>query len=345
LPAGLSINASTGLISGHPDDCGQRAAPRQTAKDTTGASGSATFSWNREPARAAANGTFPITFQNNTRGHLVQRSDLRAGPGPGRSPAQWSYLKSDGTLAHISHPGREAPPVTSTKNGVNYPNMSFHAGPGPRRSPCRPRLEGAPHIHLGRLTDVHRGSRRTTRGWAGPGSKQPSRPEHRRLLRLVRVHVSVRRDGPSAANTTQVDMFGFSMTARPPGKPRSAMTRTVGITLTRAQVMFRSTRAAAGSAFQSLAGTYRIVRTALVSPLPARRSPGELPTVLHQSDLGPTTRRTSSRSPGLNQTFTGRVSGNTLTFTKRWHRAVRPEQARPRPTSWACSGATRLGPA
>ena len=44
LPAGLSINSSTGLISGTPSANGTGSAT-VTAKDTTGASGSATVSW------------------------------------------------------------------------------------------------------------------------------------------------------------------------------------------------------------------------------------------------------------------------------------------------------------
>ena len=44
LPGGLSINSSTGLISGTPTGAGTGSAT-VTAKDTTSASGSATFSW------------------------------------------------------------------------------------------------------------------------------------------------------------------------------------------------------------------------------------------------------------------------------------------------------------
>jgi hypothetical protein len=44
LPAGLSINASTGLISGTPTTA-QTTTSTVTARDTTGATGTATFSW------------------------------------------------------------------------------------------------------------------------------------------------------------------------------------------------------------------------------------------------------------------------------------------------------------
>ncbi len=51
LPAGLSINSGTGLISGTPTTAGTSTVT-VTAKDTTGASGSATFTWTVNPAGA-----------------------------------------------------------------------------------------------------------------------------------------------------------------------------------------------------------------------------------------------------------------------------------------------------
>jgi len=49
LPAGLSINASSGLISGTPTTAGTSSVT-VTAKDTTNASGSASFTWTINPA-------------------------------------------------------------------------------------------------------------------------------------------------------------------------------------------------------------------------------------------------------------------------------------------------------
>jgi hypothetical protein len=61
LPAGLSINTSTGLISGTPTAASTGSAT-VTAKDTTGASGSATFSWT---VNTTGSGEPPASFWGN----------------------------------------------------------------------------------------------------------------------------------------------------------------------------------------------------------------------------------------------------------------------------------------
>jgi hypothetical protein len=61
LPAGLSINSSTGLISGTPTAAGSGSVT-VTARDTTGASGSATFAWT---VSTSGSGAPPATFWGN----------------------------------------------------------------------------------------------------------------------------------------------------------------------------------------------------------------------------------------------------------------------------------------
>jgi hypothetical protein len=53
LPAGLAISSTTGLISGTPTTAGSNSVT-VTAKDTTGATGSASFTWTINPSRCTA---------------------------------------------------------------------------------------------------------------------------------------------------------------------------------------------------------------------------------------------------------------------------------------------------
>ena len=64
LPAGLSVNSSTGLISGTPTTAGTSNVT-VTAKDTTGASGSASFSWTVSTS-SSGGGEPPASFWGNT---------------------------------------------------------------------------------------------------------------------------------------------------------------------------------------------------------------------------------------------------------------------------------------
>jgi endo-1,4-beta-xylanase len=64
LPAGLSINASTGLISGTPTASGNNTVT-VTVKDTTGATGTAGFAWNISGG-GGGGGTCHVTYTRNS---------------------------------------------------------------------------------------------------------------------------------------------------------------------------------------------------------------------------------------------------------------------------------------
>ncbi len=63
LPAGLTISSSTGLISGTPTTAGTSSVT-VTAKDGTGASGAATFSWTINPVTTG--GSCKVVYTNNS---------------------------------------------------------------------------------------------------------------------------------------------------------------------------------------------------------------------------------------------------------------------------------------
>jgi subtilase family serine protease len=73
LPAGLSINSSTGLITGTPTTAGSNSVT-VTAKDTTGASGSASFTWT---ISAATGNTVTVTNPGSQTGKVGTAASLQ----------------------------------------------------------------------------------------------------------------------------------------------------------------------------------------------------------------------------------------------------------------------------
>jgi Glycosyl hydrolase family 12/Cellulose binding domain/Putative Ig domain len=78
LPPGLSINSSTGLISGTPTTAGTYNAT-VTARDGTGASGSASFSWTISPSAGAGSCTATYAITGTWSGGFQAQVTLTAG--------------------------------------------------------------------------------------------------------------------------------------------------------------------------------------------------------------------------------------------------------------------------
>ncbi|RCG32820.1 hypothetical protein DQ384_04965 [Sphaerisporangium album] len=253
-------------------------------------------------------GTFPVTFQNNTGGRWTNAQVYVLILGI-VTPGEWSYLKPDGTPAHIDHLEENAPGHL-TKNGRNYANMSFSlAQASTVRIP--PRLEGGRmYISLG--SPMYIPISPDDRGWGGPDLLNPGDPNadvHFDWYEFTYQHGVI----PFGGNTTQVDMFGFPMTARLV-QTAIGYDQTVGITLTRDQVRTRYT-AAVGTPFKGLANTYRIVAPR-TSPLfrPGGAQAGHLQAAIDQAWSQYTVNQFTLSRPG--RTFTGRVTGGRLQFTK-----------------------------
>jgi putative Ig domain-containing protein len=89
LPAGLSINATTGLISGTPTTAGTSTVT-VTAKDTTNASGSASFTWTVNPAGGGCSST----------GDKVTNGGFESGTAPWTTTSGVVSANGQGETAH-----------------------------------------------------------------------------------------------------------------------------------------------------------------------------------------------------------------------------------------------------
>lgn len=253
-------------------------------------------------------GSFPITFRNNTRG-TYSDSQIYVTVLGQVTPGQWSYMKANGTMTHIDHLDASAPGHL-TKNGVNYGNMSFTlAQAGTVPSPTQ--IRGG-RIYLSVGSPLYIPVSPDDQGWGGPDLRNPADPDsdvYYDWYEYTYVNGQVSYGG----NTTQVDQFGFPMTARLQ-QTSSGYDNTAGITLTRAQVMAQYATAV-GSAFKPLQNTYRIVAPRSSNLfLAGGAQAGYLQQYIDQSWAYYTTHQfTLTR---LGETFTGRVSGTALTFTK-----------------------------
>jgi F5/8 type C domain/Beta-1,3-glucanase/Putative Ig domain len=136
LPAGLSINSSTGLISGTPAAASTGSAT-VTATDSTGAAGSTTFSWT---VNTAGSGQPPASFWGNTSAipaatHVLELSIVNQTNGQyPDSEVYWSFNGQTESIAqqpYIDMPANSAGRMyfyLGTPNGPYYDFIEFTVG-------------------------------------------------------------------------------------------------------------------------------------------------------------------------------------------------------------------------
>lgn len=255
-------------------------------------------------------GTFPVRFVNNTNGAYADSQIYVTILGQG-VPGQWSFLKPDsgGVWTHIDYTMTNAPGHL-TKNGVNYPNMSFTLAQASTIT-FPNHVEGG-RIYLSVGSPVYIPVSPDNAGWGGPDLLNPNDPNANVYFDWYELGYAYGQFG-FGGNTTQVDQFGFPMTARLQ-QASTGYDSTVGITATRASVLsgYQNT---VGSAFKGLANQYRIVapRTA-ASFHPGGANAGYLQSVIDQFWSYYSTHQWSEVHDG--RTFTGRIINGVLTGTK-----------------------------
>lgn len=254
-------------------------------------------------------GGFAITFQNNTRGAYTD-AQIHVTVLGQVTPGQWSYMKPDGSMAHINHLDAAAPGHL-VKKGVAYPNMSFTLAQtgGTVTSPASIR-GGRIYVSLG--SPVYIPVSPDDQGWGGPDLRNPADPNSDVYYDWYE-YTYVRGQVAFGGNTTMVDQFGFPMTSRL-RQASSGYDTTRGITRTRAQVM-QQYAASVGDAFKPLQNTYRIVAPRSSSLfLEGGSRQNHLSAYIDQVWSRFTTQQfTLTR---LGETFSGRVSGSALVFGK-----------------------------
>jgi hypothetical protein len=282
------------------------------------------------PAGAQTDGSFPVSFKNDTDGRWKDSQIYVTGIGQ-TSPGRWAYLKPDGTAAPLDHTMADAPGHL-TKNGRRYADLSFTLAQADGvRIP--PRLEGG-RLYVSVGEPMYFAIARDDSGWAGPNLNDRGDPNYGTTFDWYELTYAYNQI-PFGGNTTQVDQFGLPLTARLQ-QASTDYDETRGITLSRKQVFDRFEERVA-KPFRSLIGPDRILAPRTSADF---HSGGR-----HGDYLDPAIDRAwNAWKDGfeltrLHQTFRGRVSGGELRFTQD---GVDGQFAVRKPTSeqvFECSGA------
>ena len=252
-------------------------------------------------------GTFPLILQNNTTGTWTNSQIYILILGQ-VTPGQWSYLLPNGTFTHINHLDANAPNHL-TKNGVNYANMSFTMAQA--SSVIMPTNFSGTRMYVSLGAPMYIPIANDDSGWGGPDVNNPNDPNATTYFDWYELtyQYNVTAFG---GNTTQVDMFGFPMTARLQ-QTSSGYDQTIGITLPRSQV-YSQYASTVGSAFTSLASTYRIIAPKSSPAFSAGGSQANyMQSYIDQTWSYYTTNQFNLSIPGT--VFSGKVVNGQLQFT------------------------------
>jgi hypothetical protein len=260
------------------------------------------------PTSGSTTGTFPLTLQNNTGGTWTNGQVYIMILGQA-TPGQWYYLQSNGTAVHINHLDANASNHL-TKNGVNYANMAFTLAQA--STVTIPAEWQAARLYISLGSPMYIPIASDDSGWGGPNIANSSDPNADVYFDWYEFTYQY---GVTAfgGNTTQVDMFGFPMTARLQ-QSASSYDQTVGITLSRAQV-YSQYASTVGAAFTGLASTYRILAPKSSSTFATGGSEANyMQAYINQTWSYYTTNAFSANIGG--SAFAGRVVNGQLQFTE-----------------------------
>jgi hypothetical protein len=277
-----------------------------TATSRATATATATTSGRPTPTSPATGSG--IVFQNNTHGFWSNGQIYVTMLGQ-VTPGQWYYMTSSGAPRHINVADETASGHLN-KNGRNYANMSFTLAQA-SLIPLPSSWQGG-RIYISLGSPLYVPIDPSNLGFGLPDLLNPADPNTDVYFDWYEF-TFVLGQIPYGGNTTQVDMFGFPMTARLVSTFES-YDQTVGITLTRDQVRSQYT-AFVGSAFQGLVNPMRIIAPRS-SPAFA---PGGAQANYFQAYVDQTWSNYTVNTftlTRLNVTFSGKVSGTALNFTR-----------------------------